>query len=162
MTRGQYFLQPSGNEWWLWLSKTDARLQLSPTTRQLWHILSQPELIYSTVIHAAVSTQVLRQFCSSGCSLTTPFNSSTYFQCKGLNLATRQTRWFSELYYVPCPCIQEYLHYVINQQRHINKIYFVLSYITIYQHVLVTSVTINRVSYKNINNVKITDKMYNN
>jgi len=44
---------------------------------------------------------------------------------------------------------------------HINKIYFILSHITIHQHVLVVSVTIIMVSYKNTNSIKIMRKMYN-
>jgi len=45
---------------------------------------------------------------------------------------------------------QYYIH-EINQHMHINKI--CLLYITIYQHVLVTSGTTTRVSYKNTNNI---------
>jgi len=41
--------------------------------------------------------------------------------------------------------------YVTNQQIHIDKI--CLSYISIYQHVSVTSATIIRLSYKNTNNI---------
>jgi len=44
---------------------------------------------------------------------------------------------------------------------HINKIYFILSHITIHRHVLVASATIIVVSYKNTNNIKIMRKMYN-
>jgi hypothetical protein len=44
---------------------------------------------------------------------------------------------------------------------HINKIYFILSHITIHRQVLVASVAIIMVSYKNINNIKIMHKMYN-
>ena len=44
--------------------------------------------------------------------------------------------------------------YVTNQQIHINKIYLILSYITIYRHVSVASATIFRVSNKNTNKAK--------
>jgi len=44
---------------------------------------------------------------------------------------------------------------------HINKIYVILSHITIHRHGLVASATVIMVSYKNTNNKKILCKMCN-
>jgi len=48
--------------------------------------------------------------------------------------------------------------YIINQQTHINTIYFIS--FTIHRHVSVAPATINRVTYKNRNNMQQLHKMH--